>query len=99
MKKLENDITDAMGLIEYVAIEVENDLVGGIEFEEDDFLIEWIGSYELDEQILYAFKEDAIVDYFEDYLCEVTAKIEKENGVESELFIEDDCLVVRFANN
>lgn len=96
MKKFENDITDAMGLIEYVANEVANDLASGIEFIEDE---PWVGSYELDEQIFKAFKEEAIVDYFADYLSDEIEEIEKENGVVCEINIEDDCLVVYFSNN
>ena len=100
MKKLENDITDGMGLIENLAIEVENDLADNIEFEEDENVIEWVGSYELDKQIFDAFTEDAIVDYFEDYLSEEISIIESayEYEVEGVVYIEDDCLVVRFAN-
>lgn len=96
MKKLENMITDAMGLIENVANEVENDLASGIEFIEDE---PWVGSYELDEQIFNAFKEEAIADYFADYLSDEIEKIEEENGVLCEVYIEDDCLVVYFSNN
>lgn len=101
MKKLENMITDAMGLIENVANEVENDLASGIEFEEDENVIEWVGSYELDEQIFKAFNEDAIVDYFEDYLSEEISIIERayKYEVEGVVYIEDDYLVVRFSNN
>lgn len=98
MKKLENMITDAMGLIEYVANEVENDLASGIEFEEDENVIEWVGSYELDEQIFKAFNEEAIVDYFVDVLCETISEIKEKEDVGCLIYIEDGELVVEFSN-
>ena len=97
MKKLENVITDAIGLIEYVANEVENDLSGDIEFEEDDNVWEWTGSYELDSLILRAFKEDAICDYFEDALWETLSEIKNREDVGCEIYIEDGNLVVFFS--
>ena len=98
VKNMENELSTAMGLIEYVANEVEKDLSGDIEFEEDDNVWEWTGSYELDSLILRAFKEDAIVDYFEDALCETLSEIKNREDVGCEIYIEDGNLVVFFSS-
>ena len=98
MRKMENQISDAMMLIENLAVNIQIELTN-IEFEEmEDGMIEWVGSYELDSTIFRAFKEEAICDYFDDYLQDEIENIEQEYGVTCKIYIEDDELVVYFGN-
>ena len=98
MRRMENQISDAMGMIENIAVNVKIELIN-IEFEEtEECMPEWVGSYELDDIIFRAFKEEAICDYFEDYLQDEIENIEQEYGVTCKIYIEDDELVVYFGN-
>lgn len=97
MKKMQNLISDAMALIENLAVNVQNELSGDIEFEEDsDGLLSWVGSYELDDTIFRAFQEEAICDYFADYLSEEIENIELSYKTQCQVYIEGDELIIYF---
>ena len=99
MKKMQNLISDAMALIENLAVNVQNELSGDIEFEEDsDGLLSWVGSYELDSTIFKAFNEEAICDYFADYLSDEIENIEQSYGLQCQVYIEGDELIIYFGN-
>ena len=95
MKKLENVISEGMQLIENLAVNVQNELSGDIEFEElEEGELEWVGSYELDSTIFKAFNEEAICDYFADYLSEEIEDIEQSYGLLCQVYIEGDELII-----
>jgi hypothetical protein len=99
MKKLENVISEGMQLIENLAVNIQNELSGDIEFEElEEGELEWVGSYELDDIIFRAFQEEAICDYFADYLSEEIEDIEQSYKTLCQVYIEDDELIIYFGN-
>ena len=99
MKKLENVISEGMQLIENLAVNIQNELSGDIEFEEDsDGLLSWVGSYELDSTIFKAFNEEAICDYFADYLSEEIEDIEVSYKTLCQVYIEGDELIIYFGD-
>lgn len=99
MKKLENVISEGMQLIENLAVNIQNELSGDIEFEEDsDGLLSWVGSYELDSTIFKAFNEEAICDYFADYLADEIEDIEQSYGLLCQVYIEGDELIIYFGD-
>ena len=99
MKKLENVISEGMQLIENLAVNIQNELSGDIEFEEDsDGLLSWVGSYELDSTIFKAFNEEAICDYFADFLSEEIEDIEQSYGLLCQVYIEGDELIIYFGD-
>jgi hypothetical protein len=99
MKKLENVISEGMQLIENLAVNIQNELSGDIVFEEDsDGLLSWVGSYELDDKIFRAFKEEAIADYFADYLSEEIEDIELSYKTLCQVYIEGDELIIYFGD-
>lgn len=99
MKKMENLISDAMALIENLAVNVQNELSGDIQFEElEEGELEWVGSYELDSTIFKAFNEEAICDYFADYLSDEIENIEQSYGLQCQVYIEGDELIIYFGD-
>ena len=99
MKKLENVISEGMQLIENLAVNIQNELSGDIEFEEDsDGLLSWVGSYELDSTIFKAFNEEAICDYFADFLSEEIEDIEVSYKTLCQVYIEGDELIIYFGD-
>lgn len=99
MKKLENVISEGMQLIENLANNIQNELSGDIEFEElEEGELEWVGSYELDSTIFRAFKEEAICDYFADYLADEIENIEQSYGLLCQVYIEGDELIIYFGD-
>ena len=99
MKKLENVISEGMQLIENLAVNIQNELSGDIVFEEDsDGLLSWVGSYELDSTIFRAFQEEAIADYFADYLSEEIEDIEVSYKTMCQVYIEGDELIIYFGD-
>lgn len=96
---MQNLISDAMALIENLAVNVQNELSGDIEFEElEEGELEWVGSYELDSTIFKAFNEEAICDYFADYLSEEIENIEQSYGLLCQVYIEGDELIIYFGD-
>lgn len=96
---MQNLISDAMALIENLAVNVQNELSGDIEFEEmEEGELEWVGSYELDSTIFKAFNEEAICDYFADFLSDEIENIEQSYGVLCQVYIEGDELIIYFGN-
>lgn len=95
MKKMENLISDAMVLIENLAVNVQNELSGDIELVDDE---PWVGSYELDSTIFKAFQEEAICDYFADFLSEEIENIEQSYGLLCQVYIEGDELIIYFGD-
>ena len=86
-KKLENALSDSMAQIEYVANKAQNDLNNDelfIEGEENGF------AYEFDLPITKWISEEAVTDYFEDYLQDEFASIEKKYGVEPTIDFDYD---------
>ena len=99
MKKLENVISEGMQLIENLAVNVQNELSGDIEFEElEEGELEWVGSYELDSTIFKAFNEEAICDYFADFLSEEIENIELSYKTLCQVYIEGDELIIYFGD-
>lgn len=99
MKKLENVISEGMQLIENLAVNIQNELSGDIVFEEDsDGLLSWVGSYELDSTIFKAFNEEAICDYFADFLSEEIEDIEQSYKTLCQVYIEGDELIIYFGD-
>lgn len=99
MKKLENVISEGMQLIENLAVNIQNELSGDIVFEEDsDGLLSWVGSYELDSTIFKAFNEEAICDYFADFLSEEIEDIEVSYKTLCQVYIEGDELIIYFGD-
>ena len=99
MKKLENVISEGMQLIENLANNIQNELSGDIEFEElEEGELEWVGSYELDSTIFKAFNEEAICDYFADYLADEIEDIEQSYGLLCQVYIEGDELIIYFGD-
>lgn len=99
MKKMENVISEGMQLIENLAVNIQNELSGDIEFEElEEGELEWVGSYELDSTIFKAFNEEAICDYFADYLQDEIEDIEQSYGLLCQVYIEGDELIIYFGD-
>lgn len=99
MKKMQNLISDAMALIENLAVNIQNELSGDIQFEElEEGELEWVGSYELDSTIFKAFNEEAICDYFADYLSEEIEDIEQSYKTLCQVYIEGDELIIYFGD-
>ena len=99
MKKLENVISEGMQLIENLANNIQNELSGDIVFEEDsDGLLSWVGSYELDDIIFRAFQEEAICDYFADYLSDEIEDIEISYKTLCQVYIDGDELIIYFGD-
>ena len=106
MKRNTNFLSESMAQIEYYANKAANDLTNGdivggefvktsinlVEGEDNNFV------YDLDENydVFKWINEDAIIDFFEDYLSEQINLIEKEYGIEAEIYIEDGSLVINF---
>ena len=87
MKKLENELSDSMREIENVANEAQSDLKNEelfIEGEENGF------AYEFDSPITKWISEEAVKDYFEDYLQEEFKEIEEKYGVEPTIDFDYD---------
>ena len=83
-----------MAQIEYYANEAAKDLmsIAFVEGEDNTFV------YDVDEHfdVFKWINEEAIVDFFEDYLSVEINSIEEEYGVEGEIYIEDGSLIINF---
>lgn len=86
-KKLENVLSDSMAQIEYVANKAQNDLNNDELFVEGEINC---FCYEFDTDITKWVTEEAIIDYFEDYLQEEFKEIEKKYGVEPTIDFDYD---------
>ena len=87
MKKLENVLSDSMVQIENVANKAQSDLNNDELFVEGEINC---FCYEFDTDITKWVTEEAIIDYFEDYLQEEFKEIEKKYGVEPTIEIDYD---------
>ena len=86
-KKLENVLSDSMAQIEYVANKAQNDLNNEelfIEGEENGF------AYEFDSPVTKWISEEAVTDYYEDYLQDEFASIKEKYGVEPTIDFDYD---------
>ena len=89
-----NMLSDSMAQVEYYVNEAENDLMCAelVEGETNCFC------YDIEEYYpVYKYlSEEAVIDYFEDYLSEQIYNVKKENDCEAEVYIEDGILVINF---
>lgn len=86
-KKLENVLSDSMAQIEYVANKAQNDLNNDELFVEGEINC---FCYEFDLPIMNWINEEAVKDYFEDYLQDEFKEIEKKYGVEPTIDFDYD---------
>lgn len=87
MKKLENVLSDSMREIEYVANKAQSDLNNDELFVEEDINC---FAYEFDSPVTKWISEEAVTDYFEDYLQDEFKEIEKKYGVEPTIDFDYD---------
>ena len=94
MRKKNNFLSDSMAQIEYYVNEAANDLmnIDLVEGEDNTFV------YDVDRHfdVFKWINEDAIIDFFEDFLSEEINTNKKKYGVEGEIFIEDGSLIIKF---
>lgn len=87
MEKLENVLSDSMREIEYVANKAQSDLNNDELFVEEDINC---FAYEFDSPVTKWISEEAVTDYFEDYLQDEFKEIEKKYGVEPTIDFDYD---------
>lgn len=87
MKKLENVLSDSMAEIEYYASKAQSDLNNDELFVEGEINC---FCYEFDSPITKWINEEAVKDYFEDYLQDEFKEIEKKYGVEPTIDFDYD---------
>lgn len=87
MKKLENVLSDSMREIEYVANKAQSDLNNDELFVEEDINC---FAYEFVSPVTKWISEEAVTDYFEDYLQDEFKEIEKKYGVEPTIDFDYD---------
>lgn len=87
MKKLENVLSDSMVEIEYVANKAQSDLNNDELFVDGEINC---FCYEFDSPVTKWISEEAVTDYFEDYLQDEFNEIKNKYGVEPTIDFDYD---------